>query len=214
MSTTTVYPSTADGYLTSGSDVSYATARSGGAVQEIHNTANDMWVAQRRKGDDSDPYYYCYSGYLDFDTSSIPDTDEISAVTLSLHAIDFYGTPGALEVYAYDWGKELTFADWIAGADVAAMTLLASYPGTWSGGAYRALTSETAFKAAINKTGVTRLFLCTTNFRTGSAPSDEDGYTFYATEKGTTYRPKLVIEHAAAAGVPKHSDYYRRRRAA
>lgn len=213
MSTTTVYPSTADGYLTSGSKVSYATARSGGAVQEIHNTANDMWVTQYQKG--SDPFYYCCSGYLDFDTSSIPDTDEISAVTLSLYAINADGSPGALEVYAYDWGEELTFADWIAGADVAAMTLLASYPGTWYGGAYRALTSETAFKAAINKTGVTRLFLCTTKFRTGSVPSDRDGYTFYATEKGTTYRPKLVIEHAAAAGgAPKHSDYYRRRRAA
>ena len=211
MSTTTVYPSTADGYLTSGSNVSYATARSGGKYQQINSTGDFMWVTQYKEGSD---YFYCYSGYLDFDTSSIPDTDEISAVTLSLYAISSYGTPGALEVYAYDWGEELTFADWIAGADVAAMTLLASYPGTWSGGAYRALTSETAFKAAINKTGVTRLFLCTTKFRTGSAPSDEDGYTFYATEKGTTYRPKLVIEHAAAAGVPKHSDYYRRRRAA
>ena len=211
MSTTTVYPSTADGYLTSGSDVSYATARSGGAVRNIHNTDGAMLVDQYKGGDG---YFYCRSGYLDFDTSSIPDTDEISAVTLSLYAIQAYGSPGALEVYAYDWGEELTFADWIAGADVAAMTLLASYSGTWSGGAYRALTSETAFKAAINKTGVTRLFLCTTKFRTGSAPSDEDGYTFYATEKGTTYRPKLVIEHAPPAGVPKHSDYYRRRRAA
>ena len=210
MSTTTVYPSTADGYLTSGSNVSYATARSGGAVQNIHNTDDAMLVDQYKSGSD----YYCRSGYLDFDTSSIPDTDEISAVTLSLYAINTYGSPGALEVYAYDWGEELTFADWIAGADVAAMTLLASYPGTWSGGAYRALTSETAFKAAINKTGVTRLFLCTTNFRTGSAPDGKDGYTFYATEKGTTYRPKLVIEHAPPAGVPKHSDYYRRRRAA
>jgi len=169
-----------------------------------------MWVTQYKEGS----YFYCYSGYLDFDTSSIPDTDEISAVTLSLYAINAEGSPGALEVYAYDWGEELTFADWIAGADVAAMTLLASYSGTWSGGAYRALTSETAFKAAINKTGVTRLFLCTTNFRTGSAPTAKDGYTFYATEKGTTYRPKLVIEHAPPAGVPKHSDYYRRRRAA
>ena len=194
MSTTTVYPSTADGYLESGSNVSYATARSGGAVQKIHNTDDDMWVDQY-----SGNKFYCYSGYLDFDTSSIPDTDEISAVTLSLYAIQAYGSPGALEVYAYDWGEELTFADWIAGADVAAMTLLASYPGTWSGGAYRALTSKTAFKAAINKTGVTRLFLCTTKFRTGSAPTDKNGYTFYATEKGTTYRPKLVIEHAAAA---------------
>lgn len=210
MSTTTVYPSTADGYLVSGSNVSYATARSGGEVWGINNTAKDMWVDQYKAGS----YFVCHSGYLDFDTSSIPDTDEISAVTLSLYAIQAYGSPGALEVYAYDWGEELTFADWIAGADVAAMTLLASYSGTWSGGAYRALTSETAFKAAINKTGVTRLFLCTTNFRTGSAPSDRDGYTFYATEKGTTYRPKLVIEHAPPAGVPKHSDYYRRRRAA
>ena len=211
MSTTTVYPSTADGFLSSGSNVSYATARSGGAVQKIYNTANYMSVIQYLDGSD---YFYCCSGYLDFDTSSIPDTDEISAVTLSLYAINTYGSPGALEVYAYDWGEELTFADWIAGADVAAMTLLASYSGTWSGGAYRALTSETAFKAAINKTGVTRLFLCTTNFRTGSAPSDRDGYTFHATEKGTTYRPKLVIEHAPPADVPKHSDYYRRRRAA
>lgn len=196
MSTTTVYSSTADGYLTSGSDVSYATARSGRAIQEIHNTDDDLWVDQYKYGS----YYFCYSGYLDFDTSSIPDTDEISAVTLSLYAINAYGSPGALEVYAYDWSTSLTFADWIAGADVAAMTLLASYPGTWSGGAYRDLTSETAFKAAISKTGVTRLFLCTTNFRTGSAPTDDDGYNFYATEKGTTYRPKLVIEHAAPAG--------------
>ena len=211
MSTTTVYPSTADGYLTSGSNVSYATARSGGAYRAIHNTDDTMLVDQYPSGGG---YFYCRSGYLDFDTSSIPDTDEIFAVTLSLYAIYAFGSPGALEVYAYDWGEELTFADWIAGADVAAMTLLASYSGRWSGGAYRALTSETAFKAAINKTGVTRLFLCTTKFRTGSAPSDRDGYTFYATEKVTTYRPKLVIEHAPPAGVPKHSDYYRRRRAA
>lgn len=197
MSTTTVYSSTADGYLYS-DNPTYSTARSGGTI-DVASGDNEIFVDQQLS---SGPTYILYNGYLDFDTSSIPDGDVISAVTLSLYPEGTYtygGSPGALEAYAHDWGATLGTDDWVPGADVSAKTLLASWTGSWTAGAYRDLTSETAFKAAINKTGTTRLFLCISGFRTGTAPTGEDYYGFYTANKGDGYKPKLVIEHAAAA---------------
>lgn len=209
MSTTTVYSSTADGYLYS-YNPTYSTARIGGTIG-VASGNNEIFVDQQLS---SGPTYILYNGFLDFDTSAIPDSDEISAVTLSLRPEDTYpygGSPGALEVYAHDWGATLGTDDWVPGADVAAKTLLASYTGSWTAGAYRDLTSKDAFKAAVNKTGATRLFLCVSRFRTGTVPTGEDYYGFYTANKGDGYKPKLVIEHAAPAGgsalwLPSHYD--------
>ena len=194
MSTTTVYSTAADGYLKS-SHATYSTARSGvGSTIVVVNTNSDIWIDQAAG-------YDLYCAYLDFDTSAIPDTDVVTAATLSLYpnADPSGGTPGTLEVYAYDWGGTLTSADWIPGASVAAMTLLASRTTTgWVSDARKALTSTAAFPAAINKTGTTYLYLCIAPFRTGDAPTGEDYFGTYPYEMGAAYKPMLVVEHQAA----------------
>ena len=192
MSTTTIYTTTADGYLKS-ENATYSTARAGGTITKLDNY-QDIWVDQA-------PGYLLYCAFLAFDTSGIPDDDEISAATLSLypHESDAYaGSPGTLEVYAYDFGSSLETGDWVAGADVSALTLVASTTTSgWTTGARRALASQEAFKAAINKIGSTRLFICLSGFRTGDAPASESWFGFHSAEKGAGYAPMLVVEHAA-----------------
>ena len=206
MATTTVYAGTNDGYITS-VNATYATARSGGTLS-VTNAGVDLWIDQYNGSP-----YELYCAYLEFDTSGIPDTDVVSAARLYLYPETtfgpIFGSPGALEAYAYDWGGgTLTTADWVAGASVSGLTKLASIAaGSFTAGAYRQLTSEAAFPAAINKTGSTLLYLCTADFRTGSAPAAEDGYgTCSADDSGGIYAPKLEIDHAPAAGGSK--PYY------
>ena len=199
MATTTVYAGTNDGYLTS-VHATYATARSGGTLS-VTNAGVDLWIDQYNGSP-----YELYCAYLEFDTSGIPDTDVVSAARLYLYPETtfgpIFGSPGALEAYAYDWGGgTLTTADWVAGASVSGLTKLASIAaGSFTAGAYRQLTSEAAFAAAINKTGTTYLYVTFADFRLGTVPTTEDGYGMYTANKQGTYAPKLEIDHAPAAG--------------
>ena len=198
MSTTTVYAATSDGYLTSKHAI-YATARSGGTITV--QTANyEHWIDQYLGGG----LYELYATYLAFDTSFV-DTDAISAVRMYAYPEATYGpvfgSPGPMEVYPYNWGGTLVIGHWIPGATVAGMTKLASIAaGSFTAGAYRQLTSEAAFAAAINKTGTTYLYVTFADFRLGTVPTTEDGYGMYTANKQGTYAPKLEIDHAPAAG--------------
>lgn len=100
--------------------------------------------------------YYAWEAFLSFNTSSIPDDDVVSAVTLSIeYASDVSATDFTLEVYAVDFGESLATDDWVPGADISG-TLLASFDTSgWSSG-WNAFTSQGAFKSAINKTGSTQ----------------------------------------------------------
>lgn len=183
----------------------YATARSGGTV-----TASS-----------SSPYSYVeqwlnisnYQLYAAYERFPIPDLSDrrVTAVTLSLYPAPdgehLFGSPGELECYAYNWGDSLTSADWVPGASVGDMTKLASVAaGSWTAGAYRALTSTEAFKKAVKAAsgGALYLYFCTADFRSGTAPSAEDGYGFCSFFATSGVRPRLAITHEASIPLLNH----------
>ena len=141
--------------------------------------------------------------FLGFDTSSIPDGDVIDSVVLSIaHFTDNTATvTNVVEVRAYDWGTAVETTDWIPGANLGSSTLLAtatSSPGNRFGTGYKDFTSQGAFAAAINKTGFTRVVICTDRMRLGTVPTDDETiHPFYAEKTGTSQDPKLVVTHHA-----------------
>ncbi len=196
MSTTTVYAEFSDGYLVSG-DAAYATARSG-SVDGVDDTDSMFGIGQAAGWG---PGYQCFMAFIDFDTSGIPDGDEISAAEFSLYPQ--YADNSAtwdIRVYACDFGDSLTAADWVAPASWAGMTLLCHFevtPSNWTGG-YRAFVNDgTALISAINKTGHTRVVLVSSRLVAGTTPSAAE--YIEAQSNGGTNKPKLVITHAAPA---------------
>jgi hypothetical protein len=198
----TVYSSSADGYVSS-SNATYATARAGGTL------AADATLAQLPVGQRfSSPNHICYEQFISWDTSSIPAGATVTLATISLYVqLDQSDTDFTIEVRPYDWSTTVTTADWIAGASLSGLTLLAS-KGTAgiSTVAYTALTSEAALLSAIVTGGTTRVVVDSSRHVAGNQPSALERVYFYMNEKGAGYQPKLYVEYTdpPAASTPIH----------
>jgi hypothetical protein len=189
--TTDTFFATGDGNVESNSTV-YSTARAGNNLV----TATALRVGQTLAGSS----YYVEETFIRFDTSSIPDSAVISSVVLSLWCIvDNSTTNFVAEARSDDWGTTLETTDWVAGADLASKTLLATF--AISGitvGAYNAFTeSGTDFQSAINKTGETRFLVSSDRTRTNTTPTDDE-YVAFRNQAfaGTTQDPKLVVTYS------------------
>lgn len=194
MPTLTAFATSEDGRLES-SDLVYLTARAGGGVVGIDT--NNIVVGQRLEG----ATYRCWESFLSFDTSSIPDDATIDSVVLSLFGDgDFSSTDFTLQARLRDWGATLTTTDYVPGANLAALTLLATVTSVgWSLAAYNDFTSEAAFAANINKTGETRLVIVSSRLVAGNVPTGLEFVTAHHSEtSGTTNDPKLVVNYTEA----------------
>lgn len=192
--TTTVFQGvTADADIKS-ENVTYATARSGSSLAVQDSSSWSLIVGQATG-------YAIYESFLGFDTSSIPDTDEIISVSLELYLkIDASTTNFVVQARLHDWGAAVTTADWVAGADLSSKTLLATLDtnGIGATGAYKAFTSDAAFKSNINKTGVTRILLCSKEQTDNSAPTGDEYVTFEVADQADY--PKLTVVHSGLIG--------------
>ena len=199
MTVDTFYSESADGFIESSHASTYSTARSGGGTKVAPTTEVYLQIGQNYLG--SEFGYYLYESFLSFDTSTIPDSAIISAVTLSLHGggyVDQSTTDFTIEARTYDWGASLTTADWVAGADLSSNTLLASRSTSgWSTSAYNDLTENGSnFVSAINKTGITRIILCSSRTKDGTTPTGAEYVNLGASEKsGTSNDPKLSVTY-------------------
>ena len=194
--TTTAYSSTEDGFVRSTS-TTYSTARSGGTLALNPTLPNIVRVGQLFVT----PDYYCYEGFIDPDTSAIPDGDDISSAVLSLYGnTDDSTTNFTVNARLRDWGTTLETADYVAGASLSALTLLATFATTgFAVGAYNDFTSDAAFISNVSKTGETRIIITSSRHEAGTAPTDAENVQWDAAEvAGTTQDPKLVVVHAAA----------------
>ncbi|MGR6923080.1 hypothetical protein ACU635_53250 [[Actinomadura] parvosata] len=197
---TTVFSSTADGSIESADGSAYSTARAGTGTLFVDTNPNNIDVGQTH------PVYLVYEGFISFDTSSIPDAATVSAVALALWlTADQSNIDFTLEARTYDWGSSLTAGDWVPGANLGSLTLLASLAtsGIGATGAYKTFASEVAFLAAPNiKTGIVHVMLSSSRTRLNTAPSSNiEKCTFSAADTtGTTQDPKLTITHAGGDG--------------
>lgn len=193
---TTVYSSTADGDILSTS-TTYSTARSGTGYS-VDTAGSSAQIGQLLDGAD----YYCYEAFFDFDTSSIPDTDNVSAVALALDGnFDNSTTDFTMQARTKDWGASLTSADWVAGASLGGLTLLATFATSgFSAFGYNTFTENgTNFQSAINKTGTTRIVVASDRLESNTAPTNAERVSVATADStGTTQDPKLTITHAAS----------------
>ncbi len=183
-STFTVGGTVADIYS---SNATYATARAGSSLTARSSSA----VVGQTTG------YGVYETFISFDTSSIPDTDDIISVTLELYlSTDASAADFVVQARLHDWGASVTTADWVAGADLSGKTLLATLDSNGIGatGSLKAFTSDAAFKSNINKTGVTYIILCSKEQVDNSAPTGNE-YLSFASAADLLYQ-KLTVVHA------------------
>jgi hypothetical protein len=200
MTVSTFFSSSEDGRIRSIHSV-YSTARAGSslAMDKTSAGAGSQTIGQHFDATN----YTCFEMFLDFDTSSIPDTDTIESVVLSVYGnANESTTDFTVEARLHDWGPTLETADWVAGADLASKTLLATFnTASWTIAGYNDFTSDGAFVSNINKTGVTRLVLCSSRHRVGTTPTGLERVHIYASEQAdTTQDPKLVVNHSAGGG--------------
>ncbi|MEV0618536.1 hypothetical protein AB0I81_34775 [Nonomuraea sp. NPDC050404] len=197
---TTVFSDASDGQISSTSPT-YATARTGASLS-ANTSGTTMSVGQSLVGD-----YQCFEAFISFDTSAIADSDQISLIVLDLYLLnDTSATDFTVEAREYNWGATLTTADWVAGASLGGLILMASIntSGIGGAGAYKAFTSDPAFLVATGlKTGVVHLMLCSSRLRLGNAPSGAEDVSFRTAEQsGTTQDPKLTLTHQASTAIP------------
>ena len=207
MSTLVVYSDTTDGYIGSadvGASPSYAAARAGtGSVLDAYAGIELTFGQQFTTSGDPDyiPDYDIYESFLAFNTSSIPDTDTVSAAVLNLRSLyDHSTTDFTIEARLYDWGTGLTTADYVAGASLSALTLLAhrDTASGWTVNTAYDLTDD-AFAANVSKTGTTRLLLCSSRTTGNNTPTTyEQGSAYSADQTGTTSDPKLTVTYSSS----------------
>lgn len=192
MATYTVYSTTADGLLESNHGT-YSTARAGANLAA--NTTGTIQANGQREFFN----YRIYEFFVGFDTSAIPDGATVSSATVSLYGqSDSSSTDFTSQARLKDWGGTLTTADYVAGADLSSLTLLATHAtsGGWSTSAYNDYTSDANFPSNVSKTGTTYIMFSSDRTSAGTSPSIAgsefvDAYT--ADDSGTTRDPKLVV---------------------
>lgn len=189
--TTTVFAGGAAAGDVYSTDVTYSTARSGSSL--VARPAAGNAVVGQITG------YSVYEGFLEFDTSSIPDTDVVLSVTLEVYLVSD-GSTADFEIQArlHDWGSAITTADWVAGASLSGKTLLATLNtnGIGAPDSLKALASDAAFKDNINKTGVTRIILCSKEQVDNSAPTGNE----YVILGAASNAPQLTVVHSGITG--------------
>lgn len=201
---TTIYASTADGYLQSAS-ATYSTARSGGSIGVVDATTSlvvgQFWF-------NSTNLYTCYQTFLSFDCSVISSGDVVSDAVLEMY-LNGIGADGTLaanftaEARAKTWLPSLTSADYVPGANLGSQTLYATRAssGIGSTGAYKAFTSEAALISAVQGLGTVEMVIASDRQRLNNAPTPSgiwDEYLTFASAdtSGTAQDPKLVVTHA------------------
>ena len=197
----TVWSTTADGHVY-GFSGTYSTAAS--TAFGSADAGTSVWVAQRKVSTN----FYCYESFFGFDTSSVGSGSTVTTATLSLYrATEATTVEYTVEARIRDWGGTLTTADWVAGASLGDYTLVASRSTdpTWSGSAYSALTSDSAFLSNIAQTGMTYVMCNSSLHRTQTEWTDYQEVSVYSANDetgggGTDRDPKLYVEWTAGTG--------------
>ena len=196
----TFYSSALDGAVGLTGQTSWANAHDTANGSVVYSSADQIYVSSVKVAAAN---WYIHRGYLYFDTSSLSDSITISGAVLSL-----YGNADAVEQNAdqadlglvegtFDAGNVgLAVADF--GAILAATTLgHDAYFDfhSWNAAGYNDFTLNATGISWISKTGITKFGIRNRADITNTAPA---GYNYiypYASEKGTGYKPKLVVTY-------------------
>lgn len=188
---------TADGRI-AGTSTDYATARD---TPTGHNTADLIYTGQLF----ASPNYSCYRGAWKFDSSGIPDTDDITQVNAKYVCTEDNSTVDFdVEIVGYDWtaGDPIGSANRNATFDgILAATLDAIWRNTSGMSVNTQYTSNNLDTAWVSKDGYTRYGTRSAEDYNNSAPTDAEWIKLASSDHATpSYRPVLTVVHAAAGG--------------
>ncbi|MDZ7732192.1 MAG: LamG-like jellyroll fold domain-containing protein [Acidimicrobiia bacterium] len=172
----------------------YSTARSGGGLEL---EADSPRVGQRAYSDGG-TVYEVMEVLAEFDVSILPDAPiDSTAVTMWI-ATTAVDTAFDVEVREEDYGDEITTADWVAGANLSGLTLLASVAAPASPGQVEA-SGETALATAIETAragdGKLRVVVASSRTRVGNTPTGDEYVTLlYSNPNEPTGIVQLVVD--------------------
>jgi hypothetical protein len=185
---TVIIFSTNDGYVQS-DDVVYATARTG--------PGDSVGSSRIRAGQSLG--YTCYEGYLDFAVQSRPQ-EALASAALSLNVLSesFDVSDGEWRVRVRDYGASIETTDWVAGEDLAGLTLVAHVAESVveaAVGAYFTFVDD-ALVANLVLDGNTRLLIHSDKTQVGTVPTGNAFAICYnSTTAGTASDPYLTVEY-------------------
>lgn len=204
--TTTVYASSGDGTVRS-FNATWATARAGSNLSTYFTAASNFAAGDQFFNGDSN--YYVDNGLIPFDTSSIPDSDVISSVTLRTTWTKGSGHIGT----TFHWCKGTWATDTPADTDFALYEAVSRGTASNTTNGQKTINGadDGAGFAYISKTGVTKVHLLSDgNFNDSpQSPASADyrgSEVTYSETAGTTDDPQLVAEHAVGDPAPSVTD--------
>jgi hypothetical protein len=194
--THTFYGSTADRYL-SGHGSTYAASRDQAAIVSTY-TDHLRFGQQKASG-----VFYNYETFMAFDPSPLPHQTVVDSIgSFALYGQEDYSTTDfTIEVYGKEWLPAVDLADWVPGASMAGMTLLASRSSAgWSTTGYNTFTTTSAFvdliNAAIANGTKIQIVVTSSRCRLGTAPTANEFVSCVAADAaGSATDPKLTFTY-------------------
>lgn len=204
--TTTVFSDAGgDGFVRNQNATSWAASRSDATGDSVFDTASsDISAVFNASANNT-----IHRAFFPFDTSSITDTDVVSAATMSVYGD---GAAGA-NVDSIDAdivgntqasNTALTTADYDQLDTTSQGTSIAF--SSWAAG-YNAFTLNATGIANVSKTGFSKYAVRGSRDTDNVAPTGNNYISMYFSDNaGTTNDPKLVVEHAAPVVTRKYQD--------
>ncbi len=201
MATATIYGSTTDGYLMKYTLSGGYSEAAQAAAADLKYVAVDHLDIGWKKLFWDDPigtWWTLHRVYLYFDTSTIPAAAEIGSATLKVYVYYEDTVPTGHDIVLYNGQPTYPSATLVTG-DYNRLLYAsggADTPTIWSGssGMLTFTLNSTGF-TWITKEGTTKLCLRSEFDVTPTSPAAGMFAKFYATEKGTTYRPVLTVTY-------------------
>ena len=212
MTTSEVVGHTSDGTVSS-SNATYSTARSGSNLgADDSRTTLDQLVAGSfvGVGQHRNLFNFVYGiteVFLRFDVGSLPAGDVVTAATLRMYQDTGSSVSFDVEVREHDWGASVGTGDWVAGADLSSLPLLATLASSSSSSTSRDFTNNgsalvDAIEAARDDDGWLYVMLSSSRVRTNTSPNGLEAISFASSDNSTAdRRPRLVIEHEVGADI-------------
>ena len=192
MTTFIIYSDPNDGYLKSTS-TSYATAVAGAGL-----TSNTTETTVRTGMNVSTSgVYSIYEGFWSFDTSVIPDTDEVVDATINMH-LGYLAKQAVwwdMEFRGFNWTAPLSTTQWKSPATLRTYPLRAAFDFISPDSTYRtrATGADTLYKN-INKTAPMKFISVSNRMLAGNVPTGvEEMWAYSADSTGKPYMTVYTV---------------------
>jgi len=206
---TTLYSSTSDGRILAAGGLGDWDAVHDATTGELDATSDEMGIGVRYITGIGGNAVRIWRGYFYFDTSGIPADATIISAILSL----YIKTDSTFNAYAWSLVIQAgTSSTYPHDPLVAGDYLYTQYSGdygslaqtSFSAGSYNAIPLSNT--SIIQKGGATKMCVRgSMDINDSSGPTDsQHDVTVYTAEKGTVYRPKLVVNYVLPGVIPNY----------